>query len=454
MEAVNRMLSFFNAWIATPLMGVEFLLFGYLYASHLKRHEYFYLRYLALSLMEVLFIFLVEFFYSVSTGVEFQYGVAESWDYRQTIFKFFFFLLIYAITFFVFMASYKERVSTIFLVSASVFATQHIAYNLSLLLGNALSFLDETLRGWLYLIAHLVLFLIAAILVLLLGRRYRERVNPYKGNAKRKVAASSIVIVVCIGLYRINMDMPSTNSLFSIAFSLYAIISCSLLLLLFFGLRESDRTHAEAEAYRELLHQQKTQYEISKKNIELINEKCHDLKHQIHALRTSDNKEYVKEIEHEIMIYDTSVKTGSEVLDVILREKSLQCEAEGISLTCLLDGQAISFMDEMDVYSLFGNLLSNAFEAAQLLEDRSKRTISLSGRNVGNMFFLHEENYVSEAVQIEDGLPKTTKKDTDYHGFGMKSMRRIAEKYGGEMGIKCDDGKFSIDFVFPLPPNA
>lgn len=448
------MMDFFNAWLATPFMSIELFLFGFLYAWHLKKSEYFLLRFLPLAAMNVAATFLIEFLFSLITGSAFHYGQQTEFDYRVTIFNFVFFLLMYAGVFLTLLASYKAKVSTIFLVAASGFATQHIAFNLFTLFGSFSVFLEGAAADWLLLVLREFFMLAGLGVVFFFACKQGKEVDPYAGNEKKKVAVSSLVILICIGLFRLNNDLPSMGVVARVGFSLYAVTSCTLLLFLFFGIWENDLTHAEAEAYRELLHEQKSQYELSKKNIELINIKCHDLKHQIRALRTSDNEKFVKEIEHEIMIYDSSVKTGNEVLDVILREKALQCEAEGITMTCFLEGSAISFMDEMDIYSLFGNLLSNAYESSLKLQDKGKRTIALSGRNVGAMFFLHEENYIENALEFENGLPKTSKDNADMHGFGMKSMRRIAEKYGGEMVVKSDGNKFSIDFIFPLPANA
>ena len=442
--------SFFSFWIATPLMAAEFLLYGFLYALRMKRQEYFWIRFSLLSFLELGAVFVGELLLSIFTEGQYYYGEVTEWDYRITIMRFFFFLLIYLMTFLVLMASYKTRPSTIFLIAAASFASQHIAYNAYLILGHSFMGIETELAGVLHVILRIFISLAGLALSLFFNLRTGERANPYEGNTKKKVAASSVVVLLCIGIFRIQSDLPSTSLASSIGLSLYAIISCALLLLLFFGLWESDRTHAEADAYREMVHVQKEQYERSKKSIELINIKCHDLKHQIQALRTNENAPSVKELEHEIMIYDSAVHTGNEVLDVILREKQLQCEAEGITMTCLLDGSAISFMEEMDIYSFFGNLLSNAIEAASKLEDKSRRVISLSGRKVGNMFFLHEDNHYAEEPHLVESLPQTTKNADDLHGFGMKSMERTAKKYGGEMTFRFESGKFSIDFVFPL----
>lgn len=78
------------------------------------------------------------------------------------------------------------------------------------------------------------------------------------------------------------------------------------------------------------------------------------------------------EIEKSVSLYDANVKTGNTVLDTILTEKSLLCYKKGIILSCVADGENIAFMEDADVYSLFGNALDNAIEAVLKLEEQRK----------------------------------------------------------------------------------
>ena len=64
---------------------------------------------------------------------------------------------------------------------------------------------------------------------------------------------------------------------------------------------------------------------------------------------------------------------------------------------------------------------------------------------------MHIENFYDGELQFENGLP-LTRGDKNYHGFGLKSMKHIAEKYGGCMSVTAADGKFCLDFLFP--PDA
>lgn len=146
---------------------------------------------------------------------------------------------------------------------------------------------------------------------------------------------------------------------------------------------------------------------------------------------------------------DAAVKTGNNVLDVILTEKSLLFEQNNITFTCVVRGEDLAFMDEMDIYSLFGNALSNAFEKGCLIKDGDRRCISLNVRRESESLSVHIENFYDGEILFEGGLPATNK-NRDYHGYGIKSMDFIARKYNGYMNITTDDGIFCVDFVFPL----
>ena len=127
------------------------------------------------------------------------------------------------------------------------------------------------------------------------------------------------------------------------------------------------------------------------------------------------------------------------------------CQAKKIMFTYIADGQKLNFMEPGDVYSLFGNATENAIEYVEKLEDEEKRFIHLSVKAVGGLVTVHVENYFEgQEWNMAEGLPGTTKENKSYHGFGLRSIRMTAEKYGGEMSVHAADHLFSLDVVLPL----
>lgn len=209
----------------------------------------------------------------------------------------------------------------------------------------------------------------------------------------------------------------------------------------------------EREVERRMAAERERQYQLSRKNIDAINVKCHDIKHQIHSLadsgRVADGRA-LEDLASEIAIYDSAVKTENPALDVILTEKGLVCSGEKITLAVIADGRALECLEPQEIYSLFGNALDNAIEAVRGIEEPERRLISLNVRRSGTMCVINVENSCDAAPAFRDGVPVTTKADAGSHGFGTRSMRGIVERHGGVLTFGCEDGIFHVDALLPV----
>lgn len=205
----------------------------------------------------------------------------------------------------------------------------------------------------------------------------------------------------------------------------------------------------------QLLHEERKQYQSVKENIDIVNMKCHDLKHLLSNLSNKLTDQEIQTLQEAINIYDNNIKTGSEVLDVLLYEKQLVCQKEGITLTCMADGRALAFMRTSHVYSLFNNALGNALEAVQNITDPDMRIVDISvTRNGGDVEILIT-NYFKGERSIQDGLPAaTTKENKNRHGFGTLSMKYITEQYGGTLETSIEGSVFSLRICIPIPKSA
>lgn len=197
------------------------------------------------------------------------------------------------------------------------------------------------------------------------------------------------------------------------------------------------------------------QYEMSRENIEAINLKCHDLRHQIRELASGAamvDGRVLDELGQQVDVYDSVVKSGNDALDTILTEKSLVCQKRGITLSVIADGALLDFMAPADLYSLFGNALDNAIEATGRLADPEQRLIRLALFRQGGFAVARVENYFDSNLRHDaDGALATTKRNRERHGFGVKSIRHIARSYGGELTIDAADHWFDLRVLLPLP---
>ena len=235
--------------------------------------------------------------------------------------------------------------------------------------------------------------------------------------------------------------------------AILAILCNVMLLMIEFDVFRHSSMEQERAIMEQLMVERERQQRLSKENVDLINVKCHDLKHQIAALRDmpagTERDRTIDELEQAVLIYDSAVRTGNEALDTVLTEKGLICEGRGIEFTCIADGSALSHVGAVDLYTLFGNALDNAIEATEQVADPDNRLVGLRVERRGPFVRITVENTCARTAELVDGLPATTKDDPNYHGFGLKSIRMIVERLGGNMTIEQGEGVFALHILLP-----
>jgi sensor histidine kinase regulating citrate/malate metabolism len=92
-------------------------------------------------------------------------------------------------------------------------------------------------------------------------------------------------------------------------------------------------------------------------------------------------------------------------------------------------------------------------DARTALPEGSKRYITLRGGPAANSVNIEVENSSARKSHLLDGLPATSKADKAMHGFGLRSVRSVVERYNGVMNIEQNDSSYSISLMIPKPKN-
>ena len=268
------------------------------------------------------------------------------------------------------------------------------------------------------------------------------------------LVALTVLVEIVLNAVVIYHKYENLDLVYYLAASLANVVCSLSVLVVLFSLLFQKSLEAELEVVYQMWRQEQKQYEISKQTIDLINVKCHDMKHQIRAIsrQAAIDPAALEEMESVISIYGTIVKTGSQALDIILAEKNLYCQKNGVTISCIADGAKLDFMTDSDIYSLFGNLLDNAIRSVTALEP-DKRVISFSVRAERAFLSINSHSYYGGEVRMERGLPVSNQAETGYHGFGVKSMALIVEKYGGTISFHAKSQVFNVNILFPLDPD-
>jgi uncharacterized protein with PQ loop repeat len=300
--------------------------------------------------------------------------------------------------------------------------------------------------GWFFLSFGVMIIIYAlAYFTIITKMKQSEEINIPSGGAFGIAVVSALFCYfIQFALQVYHLDVYWVSAL--------PLLLCDVLaLIVAFGLlsyRDKQEENMELERF---ISQSNKNYEFVKSNIDLLNLKAHDLKHFISDTRakTSMDDEGLKELQKTIEDYEAMAKTGNKTLDYVLTDKGYNCQKLNIPFTFSVDGLCLSFMKSSDLVSLFGNLLSNAIEAEGKLANKDQAYILLKVAEKGKMVSLHIENYYPEKVIFKDGLPQTSKEDSRYHGFGVKSIHYIVKKYHGTMFIQQENNVYEVNILFP-----
>lgn len=266
----------------------------------------------------------------------------------------------------------------------------------------------------------------------------------------------AIVVFAISNLSFISKDTPFSGVYSQEIANIRTLVDIAGVAILYahFVLCCENKTRMELEAVQNVLENQYLQYKQSRESIELINYKYHDLKHQIEVLRKEQDPEkrndFLNQMEDEIKQYELQNKTGNRVLDTVLTGKSMYCDKHGITLTSVVDGSLLDFMETMDICSIFGNALDNAIESVVTIPEKEKRLIHLTVAQQKSFILIRVENYFEGSLEYCKGELESTKKEKTFHGYGIKSIRYTVNKYDGAVDIDTENQWFTLNILIPM----
>lgn len=426
------------------LSEAELLFFSYLFAWKLPRRNHFYWRMIGACLVLIGLAFPLR---SLNLGNV----IANNAINYFALFGF----EIAALCF-----SYHLHTTSVLFLAIVAYTLRHLIYlvwELTLTIVYQLNPGLETGFSWIWVVITIgACLLVAPFFISLLKRtwKYPEVVLP----SAQVIIIAGVALVINVVLNIFVLETKVGNDALPLKYTnfVFNIFSSGMILYLLFGLIHETDLQQEIVEINQIRHEEEKQYALNRQTVDLINIKCHDLRHQIRALQTTHqtiSPEELKNIEEATRIYDTRIKTGNASLDVSIQEKALLCAKDGIAFTCIADGSALDFMKEPDIYSLFGNILDNAIESVVRNNDPNGKSISLKVRKTPLGISAYEENPYAGSLAFKDGLPISTKGDDRYHGFGMKSIRAIVEHYQGSLSIDSSNGIFRLSILFPNPES-
>lgn len=414
---------------------LELFIFMLICFINVKRRDHFYYRLLTCCALGLLFYFLP----SLNVG---------GFSFAYTI------IFIYLILCSYFL--YKTNFITLFTLTVCSWALQHLTWNTCLLLlDNVLGTIN--LPKGVPVTIYLICIFIYALIMGIVFRKKKDYFSIAKPNAQSLIG-SIVLLFITVFLSSFVQIVDEWTWIYR----LYSISTSLIIVLLVIGVFDQTRAEKEKIKYendnkilKELIKEQAHQQKLNKETYDIINMKIHDIKNQINVIKemkTDEQNKYLDELKELVDIYGSFAKTGNEVLDVILNQKSLLCKSKKIKFTFICDGEALKIFNPESLTSLFGNLIDNAIEATSR-ENEDNRLIKLTAMNRKNFLCIHIENYCSNQLTFKDGLPLTTKENATNHGFGTRSIKYIVKRYNGELKMNFNNNIFSVNILIPIQSN-
>lgn len=201
------------------------------------------------------------------------------------------------------------------------------------------------------------------------------------------------------------------------------------------------------EERMQIYHEMSVNYEEQKR---MLHDYCNQIGCVQGLLKKRQYKEaeaYAEKLSVLIPGYIQGVDVNHPILNVVLNQKYRLARSRNISVLFYVNDLSDLWLEEQDTVSLLANLLDNAIEACEKQEDERKIWIKLVMEK--RQFVLSIRNTVFEPVIIENNEIPTSKEDQGKHGFGLRNVRMILDKYEGMGMMNYEEGCFSYTAVMP-----
>lgn len=406
------------------------LVFGFAFSKNFKRKERFYIKQVLFGILAIFLAAVAQKFSSVNLDSR-----KDPMVLILTSTVLFCGCIYFFISFWIYK-SYEVDVREAIYATSMGYLTQHLFYC-------STNYIESLFR--INRVASTVLEIIMMVFIAILIYNFIAKRMIFERHYIAPTAETIGLLVLMIILVLVLSSMASVYGFVKLH-SFYGALFCIYILLSQMERQRILFAENESKIKEQLLVTQQAQYKAYKENIDLINRKTHDLKHQIAALRIAHDDEtgqqVINSIAGTVRIYDSFIRTGNDGLDTILTGKNQICLEKDILFTCIVDGKLLDFLNPVDLYTFFGNMLDNAIEAVSKLPIE-KRSISLMVREELGMVMISEENPYLLIDKNDDGFV-TTKPDKENHGYGIKSMELVVEKYDGTISIDISNDTFSL----------
>ena len=194
------------------------------------------------------------------------------------------------------------------------------------------------------------------------------------------------------------------------------------------------------------------------KDMDEVRKLGHDIKSHLIALQgnSDDNRKqtYIDNIMKRLEGFENHYDTGNPFVDNILYVKKKKCLENNISFRALVDLKQFSNIKDEDLCTIFSNAIDNAIreclEFNKMFSDDESLILLKAGKKRGFLFITFENSIRPQQAQYVQRCLETTKENKAEHGYGIKNIKTVLQKYEGEFSTKVGNKLFHLFIIIPL----
>lgn len=250
----------------------------------------------------------------------------------------------------------------------------------------------------------------------------------------------------------LKLNLMKTAPTLSFISTLGLLFSNFIIFKLFIDVIDSKNIQLD----NELLRNKELIYEMQNKMVEekIENSKqfIHDFNKHIRIIASyitnneyEKTKEYINELNLDMQLNTINYVTDNKIIDYAINSNYDNIQKYKIDLKYDIKLKEIPHINDKDFNILFSNILENAIESCTQAQTSCFIKIKLSVIN--NMLVL-------KVVNSCDNINKnyeTTKKNKDFHGYGLKIIKNITHKYDGSYHFHFNKEYHVFETVILLP---
>lgn len=178
----------------------------------------------------------------------------------------------------------------------------------------------------------------------------------------------------------------------------------------------------------------------------------HDIRNHLHTIEDLYNMNdlqagttYTQDIHQMLNELNQKYYTSNKVLNIILNDKFQKIKNTHIDLDYRIGNIDLGFIRDIDITTVFANLLDNAIDAAMVVKNNSYIKIDVDKFN--EFIVINIENSTNDMPVKKGERFKSTKKN--HQGLGLENTIRAIKVYGGTMVVDYCENKFKVNIVIP-----